>query len=47
MVQLTAELYEQREPLGAALTSLSTDIVPFTADDYAATNQRLTVLRPF
>lgn len=40
-------LYEQREPLGAALASLSTDIVPFTADDYAAINQCLTVLRPF
>lgn len=36
-------LYEQREPLGAALASLSTDIVPFTADDYAAITQCLTV----
>lgn len=40
-------LYEQRQPLGAALASLSIDIVLFTADDYAAINQCLTVLRPF
>lgn len=41
-------LYEQREPLGAALASHSTAIVPFTADDYWLTiNQCLAVLRPF
>ncbi|XP_029689209.1 zinc finger BED domain-containing protein 4-like [Takifugu rubripes] len=40
-------LYEQREPLGAALASLRTDLVPFTADDYAAINHCLNVLRPF
>nr|XP_046263256.1 E3 SUMO-protein ligase ZBED1-like isoform X2 [Scatophagus argus] len=40
-------LYEEREPLGAALASLATDIVPFTSDEYAAIDKCLTVLRPF
>lgn len=40
-------LYEMREPLDAALASLSTDIVPFTTDDHAAINHCPTVLSPF
>ena len=40
-------LYERREPLGAALASLSTDIRPLSAEEYEATRQSLAVLRPF
>ena len=36
-------LSEQREALGAALASLTTDIEPFTAHEYEAINKWLTV----
>ncbi len=40
---LFQRVYEQREPLA----SLSTDIMPFSAEEYEAINQCLAVLRPF
>lgn len=40
-------MHEQREPLGAALASLSVDIKPFSAEEYDAISQRLVLLRLF
>ncbi|KAK7901638.1 hypothetical protein WMY93_018407 [Mugilogobius chulae] len=40
-------MYEQREPLGAALASLTSNLTSFSAEDYDAMNQCLKVLRPF
>lgn len=40
-------LYEQREPLKAALDSLSVDIKPFRAEEYHHINQCLSILWPF
>ena len=40
-------LYNVREPLGAALTTLSTDLSPITAEDYETIRQCLAVLKPF
>ncbi|XP_055082535.1 E3 SUMO-protein ligase ZBED1-like isoform X2 [Periophthalmus magnuspinnatus] len=42
-------MYEQREPLGAALASLTStsNLTSFSAEDYDAINQCLKVLRPF
>lgn len=39
-------LYEEREPLGAALASLNADLVPFSCKDYQAIQQCLTILKP-
>lgn len=40
-------MHKQREPLGAALASLSVDTKPFKAKEYDAISQRLVLLRPF
>nr|XP_043873805.1 E3 SUMO-protein ligase ZBED1-like [Solea senegalensis] len=40
-------LYELREPVGAALASLKTDITPLTAAEYDSVNNTLSVLAPF
>lgn len=40
-------VYEQRAPLSAALSSLTSDIVPFTAEDYNTIEQCLLILKPF
>ncbi len=40
-------LYEQREPLGAALTSLNTTLLPLSAEEYDTINQCLSVFSPF
>ena len=40
-------LYHVREPLGAALTTLSTDLSPIAAEDYETIRQCLAVLKYF
>ncbi|XP_051793003.1 E3 SUMO-protein ligase ZBED1-like [Acanthochromis polyacanthus] len=40
-------LYELREPVGAALASLKTDVAPPTASEYEAIKDVLNVLEPF
>ncbi|KAJ7992785.1 hypothetical protein DPEC_G00282300 [Dallia pectoralis] len=40
-------LYQLREPVGAALASLKTDITPPTALEYEAVQDALDVLAPF
>ncbi|XP_054635140.1 zinc finger BED domain-containing protein 4-like isoform X1 [Dunckerocampus dactyliophorus] len=40
-------LFNEREPMGAALASLSSDLTPFTSEDYQAMHQCLDVLKPF
>ena len=39
-------LYEQREPLGAALSSLNTPLLPFSSEEYETINQCISVLSP-
>ncbi len=39
-------LYEQREPLGAVLSTLKSELSPFTADEYDSMNQCLRILGP-
>ncbi|MGL5596557.1 MAG: hypothetical protein ACRDDA_00215, partial [Aeromonas sp.] len=40
-------LYEQREPLGAVLPTLRSELSPFTAEEYESMNQCLGILGPF
>ena len=40
-------LHEQREPLAAALSSLNTTLIPFSAEEYETISQCLSVLSPF
>ncbi|KAJ8364737.1 hypothetical protein SKAU_G00135680 [Synaphobranchus kaupii] len=40
-------LYQQREPVGAALASLNTDLTPLTSQEYEAIGECLRVLSPF
>lgn len=40
-------LFEESEPLGAALATLTTDLTPFTSEEYQAMHQWLGILRPF
>ena len=40
-------LYEIREPVGAALAGLRTDIQPLSADNYTVIKDCLKVLEPF
>lgn len=40
-------LYEVKEPLAAALASLTTDIVLFTSEDFESITQCIGVLKPF
>ena len=40
-------LFEQREPVGAALGSLTTDISPRSSEDYGIISKCLVVLGPF
>ena len=40
-------LFEQREPVGAALASLTTDIPPLSSEEYSIISDSLVVLAPF
>ncbi|XP_023809217.1 zinc finger BED domain-containing protein 4-like [Oryzias latipes] len=40
-------LFKEREPLGAALATLHTDLPPLTAEDYQAIHHCLSILSPF
>ncbi|KAJ8336870.1 hypothetical protein SKAU_G00380900 [Synaphobranchus kaupii] len=40
-------LHQQREPMGAALASLNTDLTPLTSQEYEAIRECLRVLSPF
>ncbi|XP_078800180.1 E3 SUMO-protein ligase ZBED1-like [Oryzias latipes] len=40
-------LFKEREPLGAALATLHTDLPPLTSEDYQAIHHCLSVLSPF
>ncbi|XP_054638097.1 zinc finger BED domain-containing protein 4-like [Dunckerocampus dactyliophorus] len=40
-------LFNEREPMGAVLASLSSDLTPFTSEDYQAMHQCLDAQKPF
>ncbi|XP_023813810.1 zinc finger BED domain-containing protein 4-like [Oryzias latipes] len=40
-------LFKEREPLGAALATLHTDLPPLTSEDYQAIHHCLSILSPF
>lgn len=39
-------LSDQREPVSAALSSLQSDVVPLTSNEFAAISEMLTLLQP-
>lgn len=40
-------IYEEREPVGAALATLRTDVAPLTSEEYQAISECMKVLAPF